>query len=124
MNESEKNLKALAVFYGQFTGQHRGQAPANEAEFKKYVQSLPAAQIQAFGLDPNSIDKVFVSPRDNEPYGVVYRSKSSTPGQAATMVIWEQKGSGGKHYVADALGKVEEIDEATFQQRLATVPKS
>jgi len=37
------------------------------------------------------------------------------------MIVWEQKGVGGKHMVADSVGKIEEIDEATFQQRLASV---
>ncbi len=125
MSESEKNLKALAVFYGQYVGQHRGQGPPNEAEFKKYVQSLPAAQLEVFKLDQGSLDQVFISPRDKEPYGVAYKTKSSTPGSSGGgMVIWEQKGVNGKHFVADSLGKIEEIDEATFNQRLSAVAPS
>jgi hypothetical protein len=125
-SESERNLKALSVFYGRFTGQNRGKGPTNEADFKKFVHSLNPEMISSFGLDPNNLDKAFISPRDNEPYGVAYTVSANSPGAngVAPMVIWEQKGVHGKHYIADALGKIEEIDEATFQQRLAATKAS
>jgi hypothetical protein len=125
LSESEKNLKALSVFYGQYLGTHRGQSPPDEAEFKKYVRSLPAEQLKVFNVEPGDVDKLFISPRDNQPYGIAYKSKAGPPGESgAPMVIWEQSGRNGKRYVADAVGKVEEIDDATFQKRLATVPSS
>jgi hypothetical protein len=139
-SDTEKHLKTLAILYGRFMNTHRGQAPANEGELKKFIQSLSPEQLDAMGVNASNLDSLFVSPRDSLPYGVAWKPASAKasgpagmpgmpPGAGAdkavvTMVVWEQKGAGGKHFVADSLGKVEEIDDATFQKRLSEVPSS
>lgn len=125
MTESEKNLKALAVFYGKFSPFNRGQAPPNEAEFKKFIKSRPASELEGFGFNPDTVDQMFISPRDHQPYGIAWKIPSGVPKADGTtvMVIWEQNGVNGKRFVSDAVGQIEEIDDATFQQRLAVIPK-
>ena len=66
------------------------------------------------------MDKLFTSPRDNQPFEIAYRGGAS--GGISGLVAWEKTGSGGKRFVADSLGKVEEIDEATFTQRRGSTP--
>ena len=123
-SETEKNLQALTVCYGRFISQNRGKGPPNEAQFKKFIATLPKDALESFGADPANADKLFISPRDNEPYGIAWNASGGVGGpEGAPMIIWEQKGVGGKRYVADFLGKIEEIDEATFNQRLANVKK-
>jgi len=123
-SETEKNLQSLTVFYGRYISQHRGVGPADEADFKKFIRALPKDTLDSFGVNDSNLDKIFVSPRDNEPYGIAWKARSGAPGPGgAPMIIWEQKGVNGKRYVSDSLGKIEEIDEATFNQRLANVKK-
>lgn len=123
--ESERNLQALSVLFGRYASQNRGQGPPNEAEFKKFIRSLPAGQLEGVGVQGGDIDRLFVSPRDQQPYGIAWKSMIGVPGPEgqAGMAIWEQTGVGGKRLVASGLGRIEEIDEATFQQRLQAVPK-
>jgi len=124
-SESEKNLQALAVYYGRFMSQNRGQGPPNEEAFKKFVKSRPPAELESFGFNAETVDRMFVSPRDHAPYAIAYKVASGVPRPdgSGVMVIWEQTGVNGKRYAADAVGRIDEIDDATFQQRLAAIPK-
>jgi hypothetical protein len=109
-------LKQLALFYGFHVREHQGKPPADEAAFKAYIKSLPAERLQQFKIE--NIDSMFVSPRDSKPYVVMYGGKAGSsrrPG-AAVPVAWEQEGKGGKRFVVDSLGKLEEVDEATFKK--------
>lgn len=118
----EKNLKALAVYYGGYTGQNKGVGPPNEEAFKKFIRTRTPPELENFGVDPANLDPLFISPRDNQPYGIAWGLRGAMPGpNGAGMVIWEQTGVNGKRYVADSIGKIEEVDEATWTQRL---PKS
>ena len=113
--QQQQSVKALALLHGRYLSQHRGQPPANEADFKKFVQALSPTELTAFGA--TDADSLFVSPRDKKPLGVVYGTPSGPPGPAgAPVVVYEQEGKGGKRLVASSLGAVEEVDEARFRQ--------
>ena len=115
---SQSNLRPLAILYGQFISQHRGQPPKSEAEFRAFVKSLKPEQLAkiAGGRDADSL---FVSTRDQKPYVVIYGKAMGPPGPAgAPVVIYEQEGRGGTRFVATSLGAVEELDEAAFKQRV------
>jgi hypothetical protein len=113
--QEASTLKPLALLYGQFIGQHRGQPPKTEAEFKAFVDKQGKPMLDTFHVD--NAESLFVSPRDKKPYVVRYGSVTGPPGPAGQPVIaYEQEGVGGKRYVASNLGAVDEVDEATFQQ--------
>jgi len=116
---SQSNLRPLAILYGQFVGQHRGQPPKSEAEFRAFIKSLKPEQLAALAGGRDA-DSLFVSTRDQKPYVVIYgRAATGPPGPAgAPVVVYEQEGRGGKRFVANSLGAVEELDEATFKQRV------
>ncbi len=127
-SQEESNLKPLAIFYGQYTGEHQGQGPASEAEFKKYVESLNSEALSSFGItDPSSI---FISSRDKKPYVIIYGAGGGIPdgtggdaGLAGGPVIaYEQEGVGGKRFIATSLGMIEEVDEARFKQLVPNSP--
>jgi hypothetical protein len=108
-------LKPLVILYGQYVGQHRGQPPASEAEFKKFVESQGADTLRSFGVA--DADDLWVSPRDGQPYVVLYGPVAGPPGPGGQPVVaYESVGVGGKRYVASSLGAVEEVDEARFRE--------
>jgi hypothetical protein len=112
----QSNLKPLAVFYGRYVGQHRGQTPPNEQEFRKFLEAMGKEHL--LSMQVNSIDEVFVSSRDKKPYVVLYGLVSKTGNElpSATVVAYEQEGKGGKRFIARLLGAIEEVDEAKFKQ--------
>lgn len=117
----QSGLKPLAMIYGQFQGRN-GRPPANEAEFKAYVQSVPAQDLAAWGATDAST--LFVSSRDGQPYVVLYGDAAKqAPGPPDSRVIaYEKTGVGGKRFVANVLGSVEEVDETRFRQLVPGAP--
>jgi hypothetical protein len=112
----QSNLKPLAVFYGQYLGQHRGQPPANEQDFKKFLEAMGKDRLAS--MQVKSVDELFVSPRDGKPYVILYGSVSKSGAElpSTTVIAYEQAGKGGKRFIARILGAVEEIDEAKFKE--------
>lgn len=113
--EEESSLRALAVTYGRYMAQHRGAPPADEAEFKKFVEAQRPEDLAALGVSDPS--KIWISSRDKQPYVMLYGAVTGPPGPAGKPVIaYEAKGVGGKRQVASELGAVEEVNEARFRE--------
>lgn len=112
---AEAHLKALAVFYGRYVAQNRGQSPKDEQALKAFIQSLPEADRAS--LKTENVDSIFTSPRDGQPYVVRYGVPLGMPGpQGAPVIAHEQTGAGGERYVATSLGDVRLVDDEQFQQ--------
>jgi hypothetical protein len=114
----QSNLKPLTVFYGQYLGQHRGQPPANEQDFRNFLQTL--AKDRLASMQVKSIDELFISPRDGKPYVILYVPAAKASGElpSTTVIAYEQEGKGGKRFIARMLGAIEELDEAQFKKQI------
>jgi hypothetical protein len=97
---------------------HRGQPPANEAEFKRYVQSDGSDISSSF--DVTDAEGLFVSPRDQKPYVVLYGDPRHRVHQ--DLIAYEQEGVKGKRLVVDSLTIVREVDEEHFRELIAAKP--
>jgi hypothetical protein len=109
----ESNLRLVAVLYNQYSSAHGGEAPADAADFRAFVQSLGPGVLKRAGL--TSLDDLFVSRRDGQPFAVKYEGRDWAFDGA---IAYEQEGTDGTHYVANDLGSVSEITAAQFQKRL------
>jgi hypothetical protein len=111
--QQEVHLKQLAVFYGQYTGAHQGNGPRNEADFKAFIKK------RAAGIKDEEVNALFVSPRDQKPYVIAYNVRlGAMPQSGPPFVAHEETGVEGKYFAADALGGVQEVDQAELQQRV------
>lgn len=116
-NQETSPLKPIAKLYGDYINQHQGRPPRGEAEFKAFLrESKNASRLQA-EFKITDIDKLLISPRDNQPYSISYGaiSRNAGPG-GAPVVAYEKMGSGGKRFVVSALEAVEEVDDAAFRR--------
>ncbi len=121
VERENSTLKPLVVAYGGYVASHRGVPPANEAEFRQHLQAS-WEQIKHFN-QAKSVDDLFISNRDKEPYVVLYGDVTGPKGPGGMPVIaYEKKGIGGKRFVASSLGAVEEVDEARFQELVPQQP--
>jgi hypothetical protein len=109
-------LKALLSLYSQATTQS-GHRPANEAEFKEFVAQNGGELLKAYKTDA---EKAFISPRDNQPFVVVYGQRPA--GMAAGVVAYEQTGVDGIRQVGFELGYIEEVDDAKFKEMVPNPP--
>ncbi|MCI0333491.1 MAG: hypothetical protein L0228_09740 [Planctomycetes bacterium] len=110
------NLKPLSILYGQYTSRNENRAPANEADFKKFIQTSGQWMLEQFKTD---IDTLFVSSRDGQPYVVFYRDN---PPPASGIVAYERVGVGGERLVAQPFGGVEAVDDARFRELVPNAP--
>lgn len=117
--QEESPLKPVAKFYGEYTSQHQGKPPVDEAEFKAYLKDPKIVDRLKEEFKVTDIDKLLISPRDNKPYFIYYGaiSKHSGPG-GAPVVAYEQEGAGGKRFVASGLPAVAEVDDAEFRKMI------
>jgi hypothetical protein len=91
MNSS--NGKRLVNLYAQYQGEY-GSGPKSDVIFKKYIAAKSPAALEEMGVAPESIDKLFISERDGQPffirYGIPYE------GGLQQAVVFESQGQGGK----------------------------
>lgn len=99
------NLQGLARAYGSYQKRNRGRVPSSEKALRSYIEKNGGPE----GYGAETIDEMFISTRDNEPYVVVYKKPKK-------VVAYESVGVDGKRYIADDLGVVQEVDEATFAE--------
>ena len=102
----------MAIHYGRYTGSHQGSGPKGEADFKAFIKrSVP-------GITDQQLAELFVSPRDQKPYVIAYNVRlGAMPQGGAPIVAHEEVGVEGKFFAADALGGVQEVDQAELKQR-------
>lgn len=117
---NKSNIQRLANFY---SGMQNGYAstkgsnpPKDEAEFKEYVRAYPADKLKMMGVDAGNIDELFKSERDGKPFKIRYKVGGGRGSVAP--VIFEQDGKDGKKQVGFTGGKVEDVDQAAYDQYL------
>ena len=108
--ERQSNLQAIAAYYSQFLAHHRGQLPANEEEFKEFIQAKGGEALAYKGL---SVDELFMSSRDGKPFVVRYRVDKSWP--APDLVAYEQEGRDGIRHGATSIGGYAVISDEEFR---------
>ena len=110
--EAKVRLQGLLALYQQYVRKH-GKGPANEQELKAFGQGLTPEQRASF-LIGDDLEKIFVSPRDNQKFQVRWNLKFDGGG-ATRAVAWESTPQDGRRYAALTMLYVEECDEETFQ---------
>lgn len=111
ISAEEANFKNLALLYGQCQGRLR-RPPANLDEFKKFLEQVkadPGASIKV-----NDIEKFLISPRDNEPYVILWNVQARTG--MPDVIAYEKTGADGTRMVAFGAGYIEYADEERFKQ--------
>lgn len=104
------NLHRLANLYVRFQTTHRWKGPKDEAEFKAFINELPAPTLTRMGVDPAGIEDLFVSENDNAPFKIRY----GVPGNARgsnDAVVFEAAGKSGLYRVGFTSMRVEEVED-------------
>lgn len=114
--DAQPGLRLLSVLYGQYRAAHRGQLPANEADFKRFIVSERAEALKQGGV--SSVDELFVSDRDHKPLVIRYRNDRQWPLEG--VVAYEQEGADGVRHIATDLGGAAELTDEQFNSRTAS----
>jgi hypothetical protein len=101
------------MLYASYVHRHAGQPPASEAEFKRYLAEHGEAMLESEGV--TSPEELFLSPRDNEPYVLLY-GKDAAKLMRQGIVVHERTGVGGQRLVGYRGGFVNVVGEAEFRR--------
>jgi hypothetical protein len=112
MNTS--NIQRVSNLYAGFQNMKSPKGPKDEAEFKEFVKAYAPDKLTAMGIDPGNAESVFVSERDGQPFKIRYKVGGGRGSVAP--VVFEAVGKDGKKQVGFTGGKVEEVDDATYQK--------
>jgi hypothetical protein len=105
------HLRTLIMFYNT-AGRSLGHAPDNEAQLREYIEAHGKPALEKVQI--TSIDELFRSERDGQPFVVVYRKRPK--GIRQDVVAYEQTGVDGKRQVGFDLGMIEEFDSVEFEK--------
>lgn len=105
------NLSELAVWYHRFVSTHSGRPPGDEENFKKFIQAYGFQADTGRGI--NTVDDLFMSPRDQKPYIVVYGKQGSF---VPDIIAYEQDGVDGRRWLASSMTTVAEVDSEKFRK--------
>jgi hypothetical protein len=104
----DAHIKNITIMYGQYLAKNKGQPPANEQAFRKFLQdTITSRQQQA------TVDDWLTSPRDQEVYGILFGTRGKSD---RAVFVYEKKGKNGKRFVGFSNGGVEEVDATKFKE--------
>jgi hypothetical protein len=116
-SKNDSNIKRLANLYQSYQSRHRSQGPKDEATFRDYIQhAMPAHRLEMMQVDPDNIEALFVSERDNQAFHIRYGVGGGTGWVVA--VVFEQQGVSGEKQVGFTDGSIEEVGESRYRQLL------
>jgi hypothetical protein len=109
-----KLVSAMANLYNSYLGEHNGQAPKDEQSFRQFLQTKDEVLTKE-GL---TVDKMFVSPRNDKPLKWVYGKPPAASSLGITVIGYEAEPTDGQRMIFGARGEYQLIDEAKFHSAL------
>ncbi len=119
--QARRQLSTVASFYGDYLSEHGGAPPTDEAAFRAFLQERSQGIDR---MDVGGVDGLLTSPRDGQPFVVVYEKKIAPADSPNTpWAAYEQTGVDGKHFAAQVRGQVVELTDAEISSQLTAPSK-
>jgi hypothetical protein len=109
------NIQRLTNLYLAYQTENSWNGPPDEAKLKDFIRSIDPAKLKRVGVDAASIDAIFVSERDSQPFKVRYGVKGNVMG-STEPVVFEATGVDGKRQVGSLDMQRREVDAAEYDQ--------
>ena len=111
-NRRGSNLHSLGGMYRMYASKNGGTPPANEEDLKSYIMEQGLEHFADFGI--TTIEDLFISPRDGQPYVVVYGGR-----ELPEVLAYEQTGTETGRWIVSSMVVVSEVDEATLNRMVS-----
>lgn len=108
---NDANGKRLVNLYSQYQAEY-GRGPKDEAALRKFILAKSPAALEEMGISSGSLDSVFISEQDKQPFFIRYGAPV-TGGRQALVI--ESQGSGGTVAVFFTGPKMERIPAAEIE---------
>ena len=91
---NKDNIHRLANLYNLYQSQHSWVGPADIDEFKEFVNGVSKSRLEKMGIDPSSLDDLFISERDGQEFVIRPSVQGSAMG-SVQPVVFEKDGVDG-----------------------------
>lgn len=115
---TDSNAKRLGTLYAQYQVSNRDRrflGPADKEAFVAFIKEQNARGLERIGVDPNNLEAIFVSERDNQPFKIRWAVQGVSRGPAQP-VIFESEGRDGKFIVGFTGFIQKEVDQAEYDR--------
>jgi hypothetical protein len=112
MNKS--NIQRVSNMYAAYQNMKSSAGPKDEADLKAWIKEYDPHKLSMMKIDPNNLDGLFTSERDGKPFKIRYKVGGGRGSVEA--VVFEQDGVGGKKQVGFTGGRVDDVDDSTYNQ--------
>jgi hypothetical protein len=117
--QTRRMLGLVATFYGDFLSE-RGAPPKDEADFRAFLQER-SKRLERMSL---SADELLTSPRDGQPFVIVYGKRVAPPDSPNTpWAAYEKEGVDGKRLAAQVRGQIVELTADEIAKQLQSPGK-
>lgn len=107
------NMARLSSLYRFYQDKNGYVGPEDEATFKEFVKQMDVRTLTRISVDPNDLDKLFVSERDGQPFKIRYGVVGSARG-CSEAAIFENEGQDGKRMVRFLNGAEREVESGEY----------
>ncbi len=111
---TEVNLLKVSTIYRIFKENNGGKAPPSMDDLRAWAKKNPA---KLASLQIQDVDRVFVSPRDQQPFVLV-----PLPLGIGPVLAHEKSGAGGKVFMVSTVGSLAEVSEAQVSSAVQNTP--
>ncbi|MEL7498371.1 MAG: hypothetical protein AAFN77_12235 [Planctomycetota bacterium] len=115
---NNSNVKRLATLYTFFHQRNKNRGPKDEAEFKDFIAKQDQARLAKANVNFESLEELFVSERDGEPFVIRYKVNTRVRGPSLP-VIFEKLGVDGQYQVGFTNGSMQEVDKVEYDQLMS-----
>ena len=111
----DTKIKKLAVLYSTFQARNRWTGPADDAEFRNYIDNVNETRLGRLGITKSQLDSLFQSERDNKPYRIRW-GMSGGNGVPPKPILFEAEGLDGKYMVGFTNGTSQEFSKEDYDK--------
>ena len=111
----DTKIKKLAVLYSTFQTRNSWTGPADDAEFRKYIDSVSEKRLGRLDITKSEIDGLFQSERDGQPYRIRWGMVGGN-GVPPKPILFEAQGFEGKYLVGFTNGTSQEFSKEDYDK--------
>lgn len=111
----DTKIKQLAVLYTTYQTRNNWTGPADDAEFRNYIDGVSETRLGRLGITKNQIDDLFQSERDGQPYRIRWGMTGGN-GVPPKPILFEAEGADGKYMVGFTNGTSQEFAQEDYDK--------
>ena len=111
----DSKIKKLAVLYSTYQARNNWTGPADDAEFKTYIDGISEKRLSRLEIEKSDIASIFTSERDGQPYRIRWAIVGGN-GVPPKPILFETDGANGSYMVGFTNGTSQEFSKEDYDK--------